>query len=257
MQSSTFDFHQGSAPLLISIPHMGRQITPGLAARMTPQARLLADTDWHLEQLYGFARTLGASLLGARVSRYVIDLNRPPDNASLYPGQTTTSLCPTETFRGEPLYRLGAEPTAEETSQRLQEVWRPYHQQLESELQRLRALHGYVLLWDAHSITSHLPRLFEGKLPDFNIGTNNGQSCATTVADAVADAAGQACPPAGHTWVANGRFKGGYITRHYVFLPTASTPSRWKCASHSTWMNTLPSATSPPAPTRQQRWYAR
>ncbi|WDZ95928.1 N-formylglutamate deformylase [Herbaspirillum sp. WKF16] len=217
MQTTSFDFHQGSAPLLISIPHMGTFIPPALAAGMTPAASAVADTDWHLDRLYAFAESMGASFIRARASRYVIDLNRPPDDESLYPGQTTTSLCPTETFRGEPLYRPGCEPSAEEVRRRLEQVWQPYHQRLEQELQRLRAAHGCALLWDGHSIASHLPRLFEGKLPDFNIGTNQGQSCSPAIGAAVSCAAQHACEghPAGFTWVANGRFKGGYITRRY------------------------------------------
>lgn len=217
MQTTTFDFYQGSAPLLISIPHMGTSIPPTLADGMTPGALTVADTDWHLDLLYAFAETLGASFIRSRISRYVIDLNRPPDDESLYPGQTTTSLCPTETFRGEPIYRPGCEPSAGEVQRRLEQVWQPYHQQLEQELQRLRALHGCALLWDGHSIASHLPRLFDGKLPDFNIGTNQNQSCSAAIGEAVSAAAQRVCAghPAGFTWIANGRFKGGYITRKY------------------------------------------
>lgn len=217
MPASSFDFYRGSAPLLISIPHMGTHIPPELAKGMTPEALTIADTDWHLDRLYAFAESMGASFIHARTSRYVIDLNRPPNDESLYPGQTTTSLCPTETFRGEPLYLPGYEPSADEVRRRLDQVWHPYHQQLEDELQRLRALHGCALLWDGHSIASHLPRLFDGKLPDFNIGTHQNRSCSTVIGEAVSSAAQHACTgqAGGFTWIANGRFKGGYITRNY------------------------------------------
>lgn len=209
-----FNLTRGEQPLLISIPHMGTYIPDGIADRLTPAANLLADTDWHLAQLYDFAKSMGATILQATHSRYVIDLNRPPGDESLYPGQATTSLCPTETFPGESIYQDGQAPTKEEIAERLATYWRPYHDQLQAELARLRALHGAVLLWDAHSIASRLPRLFDGKLPDFNLGTNEGHSCAPAVQDAVERAAAVAVGQR-FTSVMNGRFKGGYITRNY------------------------------------------
>jgi N-formylglutamate deformylase len=197
---------QGTIPLLISIPHLGTVIPDDLLADMTPVAAPRTDTDWHLDQLYGFAQAMGASVLRAVYSRYVIDLNRPPTGESLYPGQTTTGLCPTETFRGEPLYRTGREPDAQEIARRRTTYWQPYHDALLAELQRL-----LQQLWEAHSSASVLPRLFEGKLPDLNFGTASGASCAPAVLDAaVAQLQG-----ASWSTVTNGRFKGGYITRHY------------------------------------------
>jgi N-formylglutamate deformylase len=209
--TATYSFTQGTLPLLISIPHLGTEIPPELQAGMADIASLKQDTDWHLDQLYGFAQAMGASIVCARVSRYVIDLNRPPDGASLYPGQTTTSLCPADTFRGEPLYLPGHAPDAAEQVRRLGAYWQPYHQQIRAELDRLKAAHGAVLLWDAHSIASLLPRLFEGRLPDLNFGTADGRSCAPEILQAVVDVAAQG--PFSH--VVNGRFKGGHITRHY------------------------------------------
>jgi N-formylglutamate deformylase len=208
---STYTLHTGTLPLLISIPHLGTELPAKFAAQMTDTAAITQDTDWHLDRLYAFARSLGASVLQAQVSRYVVDLNRPPGGESLYPGQTTTGLCPLETFHGAPLYVPGAEPDAAEQERRLQGYWMPYHQALAAELERLKAEHGAVLLWDAHSIASVLPRLFEGQLPDLNLGTNSGQSCAAAVIDSVA-AVAQA---SAFSHVVNGRFKGGYITRHY------------------------------------------
>ena len=206
-----FHLHRGEAPLLISIPHMGTRLPGDVRAQLTPAAAILQDTDWHLDRLYGFAVELGASVLQARVSRYAIDLNRPPDDTSLYPGQTTTSLCPTETFHGEPLYRPGYVIDATERERRLRTYWQPYHAALRAELDRLAAAHGTVLLWDAHSIASIVPRLFDGRLPDFNFGTADGRTCAPSLVDAVLTTA-RAFP---FTQVLNGRFKGGYITRHY------------------------------------------
>ena len=211
VDSQPFQLTQGQLPLLISIPHLGTHIPQTLAAPMTPEAERLVDTDWHLDRLYEFAATMGASVIQARYSRYVIDLNRPPTGESLYPGQTTTGLCPTETFRGEPLYLPGSEPDVAEIARRREVYWQPYHDALATELNRLRQLHGQVLLWDAHSIASVLPRLFEGKLPDLNFGTAGGASCDA----AVLQAALQCLGGEPFTQVVNGRFKGGYITRRY------------------------------------------
>ncbi|MDD2545427.1 MAG: N-formylglutamate deformylase [Burkholderiaceae bacterium] len=207
----TYVFTPGTKPLLISIPHLGTEIPDEVQAGMADVAGIRQDTDWHLDQLYGFAEALGASVLRARVSRYVIDLNRPPNGESLYPGQTTTTLCPVDTFRGEPLYGAGAAPDASEQARRLAMYWQPYHRQIRAELDRLQSLHGAVLLWDAHSIASLLPRLFEGRLPDLNFGTADGGSCAPALLDAVVDVV----RGGGFSQVVNGRFKGGYITRHY------------------------------------------
>ena len=209
---------RGTAPLLISIPHLGTRLPPEVRAHLTDVAAVLQDTDWHLDLLYEFAKALGATVLHAKISRYAVDLNRPPNDVSLYPGQTTTSLCPTETFHGEPLYRDdadGSEPaqalTASERERRLQTYWQPYHAALQAELGRLRRAHGNVLLWDAHSIASVLPRLFDGKLPDLNFGTADGKSCAPTLIQRV-----RACTERfAFSQVLNGRFKGGYITRQY------------------------------------------
>ena len=206
-----YSLERGTAPLLISIPHLGAQIPATLRDAYTEIAHTVADTDWHLDRLYAFAKELCATILGARVSRYVIDLNRPPNDESLYPGQTTTSLCPTETFRGEAIYRHGRTPDAAERQRRVTAYWQPYHDALRAELQRLRAQHANVLLWEAHSIASVLPRLFDNKLPDLNIGTQDGR----TVHASVQARAEQAAARSAYTWVANGRFKGGYITRHF------------------------------------------
>ncbi|SIO72110.1 N-formylglutamate deformylase [Burkholderia sp. GAS332] len=209
--SEFYSLHRGDAPLVISIPHLGTEIPAPLKHLYSHAALTLADTDWHLDRLYDFAKGLGATVLGARISRYVIDLNRPPDDESLYPGQTTTGLCPTETFRGEPVYQLGKEPDQAEKKRRVDAHWQPYHAALSTELGRLRELHPNVLLWEAHSIASVLPRLFDAKLPDLNLGTQDGRTASPQVQAAVEAAAADSA----YTWVANGRFKGGYITRHF------------------------------------------
>ena len=212
MDSNVFTLTSGTAPLLVSFPHAGTDIPDALAARMTPQALQRADVDWHLPQLYAFVRELGASTLAARFARHVIDLNRPPEDTSLYPGQDVTGLLPLDTFRKEPLYLAGQVPDAAETQERRARYWQPYHDALRSELDRLRALHGAVVLWDAHSIASVMPRFFAGRLPDLNLGTAEGRSCAPEIQQAVeAVMAGQSL----FSHVSNGRFKGGHITRHY------------------------------------------
>ena len=209
----TFTLHRGSAPLLLSLPHDGSAIPDSLKARMTPAARHAPDTDWHVSRLYDFARELGASILVPRYSRYVIDLNRGEDDTSLYPGQNTTGLVPLVRFTGEPIYLQGREPDADEVASRIERYWRPYHVALRDELDRLRSAHGRVALWEGHSIRgSGLPFLFEGRLPDLNLGTANGGSCSSALQariEAVLTA------QTDYDWIANGRFKGGHITRHY------------------------------------------
>jgi N-formylglutamate amidohydrolase len=202
---------RGDGPLVISVPHAGTQLPQALRERMTDAARALVDTDWEVDRLYPFARELDATMLVAQQSRYVIDLNRDPQGTSLYPGARTTALCPTETFEGEPIYVEGGEPNDREIAQRRAAYWEPYHDGLQEELRRVRAAHGYALLLDAHSIWGRLPLLFEGELPDVNLGTNSGRSCdPEMLASVLAVVAGST-----YSHVVDGRFKGGYITRRY------------------------------------------
>jgi N-formylglutamate deformylase len=207
-----YQFKAGSIPLLVSMPHVGTDIPDDVLAAMTPAAVDKQDTDWHLVRLYEFLGEMGASTLSARWSRYVIDLNRPPENTNLYPGQDTTGLCPVDTFHREPLYREGRLPDQREVERRLAAYWKPYHDQLRAELDRLLALHGRVVLWDAHSIASVVPRFFEGKLPDLNFGTADGKSCAQDLSDAIVSTA---LAQDRFSVAVNGRFKGGHITRYY------------------------------------------
>src|SRR5690606_29448868 len=172
-----FTLHRGSAPLLISVPHDGTEIPAAVAARMTPAGRRVADTDWHVGRLYAFATELGASLIQPRFSRYVVDLNRPPDGQPLYPGRQETGLCPTLTFSGDAIYPDGQQPGRAEIAQRVERYWRPYHAALQQELARLKARHGRVVLWEGHSIRSVVPMFFSGQLPDLNLGTADGGSC--------------------------------------------------------------------------------
>ena len=208
----TFALHRGSTPLFVSLPHDGTALPDDIAGRLTPAARRVPDTDWHVAQLYAFARDIGASMIVPRYSRYVVDLNRPPDNASLYPGQNTTGLCPIVQFTGEPIYQAGAEPSNTEIAERVETYWRPYHAALAAELARIRATHGRVVLWEGHSIRSVVPFLFDGELPDFNLGTSGGASCSVALQSRLVEVLAAARE---HTYVVNGRFKGGYITRHY------------------------------------------
>lgn len=209
-----FIFRQGSAPLLLSIPHVGTYIPSAIADRMTDEARHVPDTDWHLEELYNFADELGASVLVATHSRYVVDLNRPPDGASLYPGQSVTGLCPLETFDNTPIYLAGKAPDDREIAARREALWRPYHEKLAAELVRIKEKYGVAGLWDAHSIRSVLPRFFDGKLPDFNLGTAQGLSCDPALAEQIL-AVARSAERDGFSSVLNGRFTGGYITRRY------------------------------------------
>lgn len=206
--SRVFDFHEGESPLLISVPHDGRVVPDDIEAGMSAAGQSLEDTDWHVAYLYDFARDLGASMINARNSRYVIDLNRPSTDEALYDDQLSTGLCPTLTFAGEPIY---ADDVAIDRAARVQRFWQPYHDKISATLKSLQDRHGFALLWDAHSIASSVPTLFDGQLPVLNIGTWGGRSCSKTRSDAVAAAA--AASP--YEFVVNGRFEGGYITRHY------------------------------------------
>jgi N-formylglutamate deformylase len=209
---NVYDFHQGTLPLLISIPHAGTFVPESIAQRFTLAGSHLADTDWHVDKLYGFARELGASILKANYSRYVVDLNRSPDSASLYVGSPTSPVCPPLTFNDEPIYQPGREVTATEIDARIEQYWRPYHQRLVSELKAMRERHGYALLWDAHSIASEVPTLFVGVLPEFNFGTRDHASCPRVVANQLLELV---TSDGKFSAVLNGRFKGGYITLKY------------------------------------------
>ena len=206
-----YDFHSGSAPLLVSMPHVGTRLPKGLHARLSEACALLGDTDWHLPRLYDFVRDLGASVIVARYTRFTVDLNRPPDDAPLYT-TATTGLHPETLFDGRSAFRAGQQLSADERARFLEGLWRPYHHRIAVELASLRERHGHAVLFDAHSIAGEIPRLFDGVLPDFNIGTADGRSADAALTDRLA-AVVAAAPQ--YRSAVNGRFKGGYITRHY------------------------------------------
>ncbi|SEF66675.1 N-formylglutamate deformylase [Marinobacterium lutimaris] len=212
MEQQLYQLHRGEAPLVVTMPHLGTYVPQEISQHFTEDAQARIDTDWHLDRLYNFVEALGATVIRAEVSRYVVDLNRPPSNESLYPGQVVTSLCPTETFDGKPVYQPGYDLTDAEIARRKELYWQPWHDCVAAELERLKAKHERVVLWDAHSIRSLLPLHFEGRLPDFNIGTNSGRSCDKSIVEPVLAAVREAAPL---THILNGRYKGGYITRHY------------------------------------------
>ena len=203
---------RGPAPLIVSFPHTGTELPEPIAARLVSPWLARKDADWWVDRLYAFAAGLGATLVRTAISRTVIDVNRDPSGASLYPGQATTELCPLTTFDGEPLYKDGLAPDAAEIAARRTAYFDPYHAVLAAEIERLRGGHPRVVLYEAHSIRSRIPRLFEGQLPNFNIGTNSGASCDPALAAAVE----RVCAAASaFTHVVNGRFKGGWTTRRY------------------------------------------
>ncbi len=209
--SDVYNFLKGGSPLLVSMPHSGESLGP-YGPRMTEAAHKMADTDWHLPKLYNFLEEMDVTVLAEHHSRYVIDLNRDPSGKSLYPGQNVTELCPTTTFAEEPIYQEGQAPDEMEVAERVEKYWQPYHAAIEAELARIKTKHGYAMLWDAHSIASEVERFFNGRLPDFNLGTNDGKSCGAGLGEkllGVVDGAED------YSSVLNGRFKGGFITRKY------------------------------------------
>jgi N-formylglutamate deformylase len=212
MEQTLYTLHRGVRPLLVSLPHVGTLIADEIQPALTQRALGVEDTDWFLDQLYAFVENLGASLIVPRYSRYVIDLNRPPENTPMYAGVNNTELCPTRFFTGDPLYRDGCLPDAAEVARRHGTYWRPYHDALAHELARLRAQYGHAVLFDGHSIKSELPWLFDGRLSDLNLGTASGASCAPGLRSALA-AVLQA--QSAFSQVVDGRFKGGHITRHF------------------------------------------
>ena len=230
MNEPVFTLHRGRLPLLVSVPHAGTVIPTDLQARYVERALAVEDTDWFLDQLYAFVRDLGASLLVPHYSRYVIDLNRPPENVPMYPGVNNTELCPTRFFTGDPLYRDGKAPDDAEVARRLNVYWQPYHQALQAELARIRSEHGHAVLFDGHSIKSRLPWLFDGQLPDLKLGTASGASCAHELRAALSAVLKSQDR---FTHVVDGRFKGGYITRHYgrpaERVHTVQLEKCWRC----------------------------
>lgn len=202
---------EASSPLLVSFPHSGTYVPRAIVQHFTTTGKRLIDTDWHVPKLYGFLKELAVSTISANYSRYVIDVNRSPQGIALYPGQNETELCPTSTFGKQPIYLLGKAPDTEEIERRKRHYWQAYHQALTEQLTRIKKTHGYALLWDAHSIAAEVPRFFEGVLPDLNLGSAGGQSCDETLSANLLSM----MTDSDYTSVHNGRFKGGYITRHY------------------------------------------
>lgn len=203
--------HRGDAPVVLSLPHTGTAIPADIEARLVSPWLARKDADWWVDELYGFAPALGITTVRTALSRTVVDVNRDPSGHSLYPGQATTELCPTTTFDGEALYLPNLTPDAADIAARRAACFDPYHAALSAEIERLGARHPRVVLYDAHSIRSRVPRLFEGELPQFNIGTNGGATCSADLASEIE----AMCRLTGLPTVSNGRFKGGWITRNY------------------------------------------
>jgi formiminoglutamase len=208
---SFLEVTRGDSPLVLGLPHTGTDLPPEVAEALNDVGRALTDTDWHVHRLYdGLADNI--TTVRTRLHRYVIDVNRDPSGASLYPGQATTGLCPLTDFDGRPIHKTGRDPDAAEIERRRRAYHAPYHDALAAELERVRARHGFAILYDAHSIRSVAPFLFDGTLPDFNIGTDGGATCAASIEAAVA---GICEATERYTAVLNGRFRGGWTTRHY------------------------------------------
>jgi N-formylglutamate deformylase len=211
-ESDVFKLKRGNSKLLVSMPHVGTQLPGWLVPRMSKEAMNLPDTDWYLEELYDFLQDIDVTIVSANYSRYVVDLNRSADDISLYPGCDVTGLCPIDTFSSKLIYQQQSYPDTTEIKRRLNRFWYPYHHALACEIARIKAIHGDVIVWDAHSIRSEVPRFFDGELPQLNIGTADGTSCLPVLIDKIVD---DIKSNGDYSWIVNGRFKGGFITRHY------------------------------------------
>jgi N-formylglutamate deformylase len=207
-----YELHRGDAPLIVDVPHAGTYLPPELGARLTPVALTVPDTDWHVDKLYAFAVDRGVTMMTATHSRIVADLNRDPSGVALYRGADNTEMCPTTTFANEAIYVDGALPDEHEIALRRAQYFDPYHAVLSAEIERIRRIHGHAILLDGHSIRAEVPRFFTGRLPDLNLGTANAATCAPAVQEVAASVLAFAD---GFSWIVNGRFKGGYVTRHY------------------------------------------
>lgn len=206
-----FDIKEGSSPIILGLPHTGTDVPADIWQRLNENGKLLADTDWHIHELYADLIP-EATTVRATFHRYVIDANRDPAGVSLYPGQNTTGLVPEIDFDGKPIWNEGQEPTQDDIAYRLETFHAPYHAALAAEIERVKSIHGIAILYDCHSIRSHIPFLFEGKLPDFNIGTDMGATCDPAIEKIAVEATAAA---EGYDSILNGRFKGGWTTRHY------------------------------------------
>jgi len=211
MTAPVFEVRQGTSPVILGFPHTGTDVPADIWERLNDNGKIIADTDWHIHKLYD-GLLADATTVRATFHRYVIDANRDPDGSSLYPGQNTTGLIPDSDFDGKPIWKAGAEPTEADIAARLAVFHAPYHAALAAEIERVKAIHGIAVLYDCHSIRANIPFLFEGRLPDLNIGTDMGKTCAPEIEAATVAIAGAA---SGYTSILNGRFKGGYTTRHY------------------------------------------
>lgn len=209
--STPFSLHQGTSPIILGLPHTGTDVPAEIWDRLNDNGRILADTDWHIHDLYA-GLLENVTTVRATFHRYVIDANRDPAGVSLYPGQNTTGLVPETDFDGKPIWNEGKEPDAADIAYRLETFHAPYHAALAAEIERVKAIHGIAILYDCHSIRSHIPFLFEGKLPDFNIGTDMGRTCDPPIERIAVDVTAAA---EGYDSILNGRFKGGWTTRHY------------------------------------------
>lgn len=226
---------QGDSPILLGLPHTGTDLPEEVAKALNNTGRALADTDWHIDRLYAGLLD-SVTTVRTPIHRYAIDVNRGPDGASLYPGQNTTGLCPLTDFDGRPIYHEGMAPDAEEIERRRLAYHAPYHVAMQEEIARIKAAHGVCILYDCHSIRSEIPFLFPDTLPDFNIGTNSGHSCAASVEKAVENLCADAV---GYSHVVNGRFKGGYTTRQYG-NPASGVHAIQMELAQSTYMDETP-----------------
>lgn len=200
-------------PILISSPHSGTAFPEEIRGHYNPEAIAAPDdTDWFIDKLYDFAPSLGITMIAARYSRWVIDLNRDPESNPLYDdGRVITDLCPTMSFMEEPIYKEDQLPNRKEIDRRLGQYYWPYYFKLQSLLNDLKKEFGQVLLWDAHSIRQYVPTIRKELFPDLILGDNDEKSASEDLIKTSLDKLGESRLKLNH----NNPFKGGHITRYF------------------------------------------
>lgn len=203
-----------TVPILLSVPHCGTDFPDELKDDFKPElAKSPDDTDYYVHDLYNFCSEMGITIIHAKYSRWVIDLNRDPESKALYnDGRIITALCPNTNFFGDSIYvSQDKEPNHNEVQRRLNTYYWPYYKEIENQLAQLKSQFGKALLWDAHSIRRFVPTIRKENFPDLILGNNDGLTADQSLIDIALDNLGKDKYGLNH----NTPFKGGHITRYF------------------------------------------